>query len=40
MMSVAGLSVAYHAKAKVREQADIAINAGGLDRFLSLLPSA
>ena len=37
MMSVAGLSVAYHAKPKVREQADVAINAGGLDRLLEVL---
>lgn len=35
MMSVAGLSVAYHAKPKVREQAHIAIHEGGLDRLLS-----
>ena len=37
MMSVAGLSVAYHAKPKVREQAMVAINEGGLDRLLTLL---
>lgn len=37
MMGVAGLSVAYHAKPKVREQAMVAINAGGLDRLLELL---
>ena len=37
MMGVAGLSVAYHAKPKVREQARIAINDGGLDRLLTLL---
>jgi phosphoserine phosphatase len=36
MMAVAGLSVAYHAKPKVREQAMVAINAGGLDRLLEL----
>ena len=36
MMSVAGLSVAYHAKPKVREQAQVAINEGGLDRLLEL----
>jgi phosphoserine phosphatase len=36
MMGVAGLSVAYHAKPKVREQAMVAINAGGLDRLLDL----
>lgn len=32
-----GLSVAYHAKPKVREQAMVAINQGGLDRLLELL---
>ena len=37
MMSVAGLSVAYHAKPKVREQAMVAINTGGLDRLLEVL---
>ena len=37
MMGVAGLSVAYHAKPKVREQAMVAINDGGLDRVLALL---
>ena len=37
MMSVAGLSVAFHAKPKVREQAMVAINSGGLDRLLELL---
>lgn len=37
MMAVAGLSVAYHAKPKVREQAMVAINEGGLDRLLELL---
>jgi phosphoserine phosphatase len=31
-----GLSVAYHAKPKVRAQAMVAINEGGLDRLLSL----
>ena len=36
MMGAAGLSVAYHAKPKVREQAMVAINEGGLDRLLSL----
>ncbi len=36
MMGVAGLSVAYHAKPKVREQAMVAINAGGLDRLLEV----
>ncbi|MBA4108890.1 MAG: phosphoserine phosphatase SerB [Leptothrix sp. (in: Bacteria)] len=37
MMNVSGLSVAYHAKPKVREQAMIAINTGGLDRVLEVL---
>ena len=36
MMAEAGLSVAYHAKPKVREQAMVAINSGGLDRLLTL----
>jgi len=39
MMGVAGLSVAYHAKPKVREQAMVAINEGGLDRLLEILGS-
>ena len=37
MMGEAGLSVAYHAKPKVREQAMVAINSGGLDRLLAVL---
>lgn len=37
MMGVAGLSVAYHAKPKVRSQAHVAINQGGLDRLLEVL---
>jgi phosphoserine phosphatase len=37
MMGVAGLSVAYHAKPKVREQAMVAINSGGLDRLLEVM---
>ncbi|MCB2004065.1 MAG: phosphoserine phosphatase SerB [Burkholderiaceae bacterium] len=37
MMSVAGLSVAYHAKPRVREQAHVAIQSGGLDRLLEVL---
>ena len=37
MMGVAGLSVAYHAKPKVREQAMVAINQGGLDRLLEVV---
>ena len=36
MMGVAGLSVAYHAKPKVREQAMVAIEDGGLDRLLEV----
>ena len=32
-----GLSVAYHAKPKVREQAMVAINSGGLDRLLNVV---
>jgi phosphoserine phosphatase len=37
MMGEAGLSVAYHAKPAVREQAMVAINSGGLDRLLDVL---
>jgi phosphoserine phosphatase len=37
MMGEAGLSVAYHAKPKVREQAMVSIEDGGLDRLLELL---
>jgi phosphoserine phosphatase len=40
MMDAAGLSVAYHAKPTVREQAQVAINAGGLDRLLEVLKLA
>jgi phosphoserine phosphatase len=36
MMGEAGLSVAYHAKPKVREQAMVQINSGGLDRVLEI----
>lgn len=36
MMEVAGLSVAYHAKPRVRAEAMVAINQGGLDRLLEL----
>ena len=32
-----GLSVAYHAKPSVRQQAMVAINSGGLDRLLEVL---
>jgi phosphoserine phosphatase len=37
MMGAAGLSVAYHAKPTVREQAMVSIESGGLDRLLELL---
>ena len=37
MMSVAGLSICYHGKPAVREQAMISIEAGGMDRALELL---
>lgn len=37
MMDAAGLSVAYHAKPRVREAARVAIERGGLDRVLELL---
>lgn len=37
MMGAAGLSVAYKAKPKVREQAMVAINTGGLDRLLDVM---
>ena len=37
MMAVAGLSVAYHAKPKVREAAMVAIDSGGLDRLLEVV---
>jgi phosphoserine phosphatase len=36
MMGEAGLSVAYHAKPKVREQAMVSIEQGGLDRLLEV----
>jgi len=36
MMGSSGLSVAYHAKPKVREQAMVSIQDGGLDRLLEL----
>jgi phosphoserine phosphatase len=39
MMAIAGLSVAYHAKPKVREQAMVAIDSGGLDRLLEVIPA-
>jgi phosphoserine phosphatase len=37
MMGEAGLSVAYHAKPRVREQAMLAIDRGGLDRVLEVV---
>jgi phosphoserine phosphatase len=37
MMALAGLSVAYHAKPTVREQAMVAIDRGGLDRLLEVV---
>jgi phosphoserine phosphatase len=37
MMGEAGLSVAFHAKPKVREQAMVSIESGGLDRVLELM---
>jgi len=37
MMGEAGLSVAYHAKPKVRAEAMVAIDDGGLDRLLEVL---
>src|SRR3954466_1367999 len=40
MMNEAGLSVAYHAKPKVREQAMLAINDGGLERVLEVVRPA
>lgn len=40
MMAIAGLSVAYHAKPKVRDQAMVAIDSGGLDRLLEVVHTA
>ena len=37
MMAAAGLSVAYHAKPKVRDAASVAIDQGGLDRLLEVV---
>jgi len=37
MMGVAGLSIAYHAKPAVREQAMLAIDEGGMDDALAVL---
>lgn len=39
MMGAAGLSVAYRAKPRVRAQARVAIDEGGLDRLLELFTS-
>ena len=39
MMQAAGLSIAYHAKPAVREQATITIERGGMDRALALFRS-
>jgi len=38
MLRAATLGVAYHAKPTVREQVPVAINIGGLDTLLALLP--
>ncbi len=37
MMAAAGLSVAWHAKPRVREAATVAIDEGGLDRLLEVV---
>ncbi len=37
MLEKAGLGIAFHAKAKLREAADTAVSRGGLDRILFLL---
>ena len=39
MMGVAGLSIAYHHKPAVLEQARLSISQGGMDRALALLES-
>ena len=36
MMGMSGLSVAFHAKPKLRAQANVSIESGGLDRLLEL----
>ncbi|MEG0973889.1 MAG: phosphoserine phosphatase SerB [Comamonas sp.] len=38
MMRAVGVSVAYHAKPRVRAEAKVAINQGGLDRLLEVFP--
>jgi phosphoserine phosphatase len=37
MMQLAGLSVAYRAKPKVREYANVSIDTGGLNRLLEVI---
>lgn len=37
MMQAAGLSVAFHAKPRVREVAEVSIDTGGLERLLDVL---
>lgn len=37
MMRVAGVSVGYHAKPAVRQQVNVAIDAGGLDQLLTVI---
>ncbi len=37
MMQAAGLSIAFHGKPAVREQADVSIEQGGMDRALEIL---
>ena len=37
MMAAAGLSIAYHPKPAVREQAMLSIVTGGMDRALTVL---
>lgn len=39
MLNEAGLSVAYHAKPKVREQAMVSIESGGMERLLEVFQS-
>ena len=38
MLKAATMGVAFHAKPRVREQVRVAINSGGLDTLLALLP--
>jgi phosphoserine phosphatase len=40
MMGAAGLSIAFHGKPAVREQAMVSIEAGGMDRALEVLAAA